>query len=72
MSCTVFIYLFIYLFIIYLQLTSKHNTMYTIKIAMFIISMLIDVNFQKNNLLKVIIPKYNLKSLGKQTRKGVT
>ena len=36
----------IYLFI-YLQLTSKHNTMYTIKIAMFIISMLIDVNFQK-------------------------
>ena len=25
----------------------KHNTMYTIKITMLIISMLIDINFQK-------------------------
>ena len=46
--------------------------MCTIKIAMPIISMLIDVNFPKNNLLKMIIPKKNLKSLGKQTKKGVT
>ena len=50
--------------------------MYTIKIAMLIISMLIDVNIQKNNLLKnnllkMIIPKQNLKSLGKQTKKGL-
>ena len=28
-------------------MTSKHNTMYKIKIAILIISMLIDVNFQK-------------------------
>ena len=34
--------------------------------------MLIDVLFQKNNLLKMMIPKQNLKSLGKQTKKGVT
>ena len=31
--------------------------MYTIKIAMLIINMLIDVNFQKNNVLKIIIRK---------------
>ena len=38
-------------------MTNKHNTMYTIKKAMLIICMLIDVNFQKKNLLKMIIPK---------------
>ena len=36
--------LFIYLFILYLYLANKHNTIYTIKIAVFIISILIDVN----------------------------
>ena len=30
-----------------LQMTNKRNTMYTIKIALLIISMLIDVKFQK-------------------------
>ena len=32
--------------------------MYKIKIAMLIINMLIDANFQKYNLLKIIIPKF--------------
>ena len=41
-------YLFIYLFIHSLFIAdNKHNTMYAIKIAMFIIGMLIDINFQK-------------------------
>ena len=44
--------LFIYLFIHYLLLRNKNNTLHTIKTATFTISMLIDVNFHKITCLK--------------------
>ena len=45
--------------------------MYTIKIAILIISMLIDVNFQKNNLLKIDNTKTKFKKASENRQRKV-
>ena len=45
--------------------------MYTIKIAILIISMLIDVNFQKNNLLKIDNTKIKFKKASENRQRKV-